>query len=267
MSAGLVALFGPTLTTKDGDKPTEEVLAGKTAVGIYFSAHWCPPCRGFTPQLAKWYTEGLKDTMEIVFCSSDQDQAQFDGYAAEMPWPSLPYAKRAEKELLSTAMGVEGIPSFAVINPDGTIVTTDGRAKVTNDPTGANFPDGWLPQPFNSVDATTDGLNEEKCVVAMGESAALQVAVSEAAQDVFAAAGKDVDSMPYRFFSADTGGISDQIRKLTGQSGNALVMLDIPDNGSFYASAADVSAFTKEQVQAFISDVAAGKVEKQSFAK
>merc|ERR1712110_541325 len=32
----------------------KEAIAGKT-LGIYFSAHWCPPCRGFTPTLAKHY--------------------------------------------------------------------------------------------------------------------------------------------------------------------------------------------------------------------
>lgn len=31
-------------------------LRGLSAgVGLYFSAHWCPPCKGFTPELAKWY--------------------------------------------------------------------------------------------------------------------------------------------------------------------------------------------------------------------
>merc|ERR1712166_292973 len=34
------------------DKTT--ALAGKT-VGLYFSAHWCGPCRGFTPELIKTY--------------------------------------------------------------------------------------------------------------------------------------------------------------------------------------------------------------------
>ena len=33
---------------------TEELLKDKV-VGIYFSAHWCPPCRSFTPELIKTY--------------------------------------------------------------------------------------------------------------------------------------------------------------------------------------------------------------------
>jgi nucleoredoxin len=56
-------------------------LVGKT-VALYFSAHWCGPCRGFTPELVKVYNE-LKEggkAFEIVFISSDQDQETFDGY-------------------------------------------------------------------------------------------------------------------------------------------------------------------------------------------
>ena len=33
---------------------TKADLEGKV-IGIYFSAHWCPPCRGFTPKLVEWY--------------------------------------------------------------------------------------------------------------------------------------------------------------------------------------------------------------------
>merc|ERR1712003_240218 len=102
-------------------------LVQKTAgkpIGLYFSAHWCPPCRGFTPKLAEWYTAGLKDKMEIIFVSSDRDEASFNDYFKEMPWLALPYDKREAKEALSEACGVQGIPSFAVINPDGAIITT-----------------------------------------------------------------------------------------------------------------------------------------------
>ena len=75
--------------TLDGD--------GKV-IGVYFSAHWCPPCRGFTPKLAKWYTDlkqgELKDKFDIVFVSSDKDQKSFDDYFNEMPWLALPYDQR-----------------------------------------------------------------------------------------------------------------------------------------------------------------------------
>merc|ERR1712194_591443 len=75
----LEKLFGKTIQTKDGPKPTSKVLANKTNVMIYFSAHWCPPCRGFTPVLSEAYTASAKAGNEtaIVFMSSDRDQASF----------------------------------------------------------------------------------------------------------------------------------------------------------------------------------------------
>merc|ERR1712118_238427 len=69
--------------------------------------------------------DGLKDKMEIFFVSSDRDQASFDEYFAEMPWQALPYEKREEKNFLSDAFGVSGIPAFVVLNNDGTLITTD----------------------------------------------------------------------------------------------------------------------------------------------
>ena len=42
------------LIAREGTKKVAE-LAGTKVVGLYFSAHWCPPCRGFTPKLAEAY--------------------------------------------------------------------------------------------------------------------------------------------------------------------------------------------------------------------
>ena len=47
-------ISGPLLDAK-GKEVDKKVLQGKT-VGLYFSAHWCPPCRTFTPNLVKFLT-------------------------------------------------------------------------------------------------------------------------------------------------------------------------------------------------------------------
>ena len=72
-------------------------------VGLYFSAHWCPPCRGFTPKLADAYKEliGLGKSFEIVFLSSDKSEDAFKEYFNEMPWVALPFAKRDLKTKLA----------------------------------------------------------------------------------------------------------------------------------------------------------------------
>jgi len=137
---------GKNLLTKDGEKPAAEVLKDKY-VGIYFSAHWCPPCRGFTPALATAYTETYKaKNLEIVFVSSDRDEAAFNEYYAEMPWTALPFADRDAKQALSSKFKVSGIPSFVVLDPSGELVTKNGRGKIQEGAAAAQeFPDGWKP--------------------------------------------------------------------------------------------------------------------------
>jgi len=144
-------LFGPTLTTSKGESPTAEVLAGKKAVALYFSAHWCPPCKGFTPQLAKWYTNDLQGKdLEIVFVSGDRDEAAFTEYFAEMPWVSLPFADRDRESALSKKFKVSGIPSVVILDGvTGELITTDGKAAISGDPTGEEMP--WRPKSLDEL--------------------------------------------------------------------------------------------------------------------
>lgn len=233
-------------------------------MGLYFSAHWCPPCRGFTPKLAEWYSDGLKEKMEIIFVSSDKDEDAFNDYFKDMPWLALPYSKRDEKTALSEACGVEGIPAFVIVNPDGTILTTDGRSGVTKDPKAENFPEGWLPQPFNDVNDDPGPLNEEQCLVMLGNNDAAVVAVKEVATEYYEKAGKDLEKMPMRFFSGPDGGVTEQLKKLCGDVSDKLVLLDIPDDGGFYVCDGDV---TVESIKAFIEGVKAKTVERKQLQK
>jgi len=245
-------------------------LVGKTSgkyIGLYFSAHWCPPCRGFTPKLAEMYQDGLKDKLEIIFLSSDRDEDSFKSYFGEMPWLALPYEKRKEKEMLSDAMGVQGIPSFIVLNPDGTVLTTDGRSKVMSDPKGANLPEGWLPQPFNDVNDDPSPLNEEQCVIMLSEAGPAWEGVKQVANEYYVAAGKDVQAMPMWFFSAPNGGVTQQLRNLTKVEGDKLILIDIPSGGAFYVCETGAADITQAAVTSFLDDFKAGKLERKQLEK
>merc|ERR1712216_244199 len=126
-------LFGPTLVTKEGEKPTAEVLAGKKNVMVYFSAHWCPPCRGYTPELSSSYeASSKKDETAIVFVSSDRDQGSFDEYYASMSFFAMPFADRAKKDELSNKYGVRGIPTLVHLDGSGGLVAGNIRCQHQN---------------------------------------------------------------------------------------------------------------------------------------
>ena len=62
-----------SLIKADGTKkPSSEVFDGKDIICIYFSAHWCPPCRGFTPILKDFYEVGAHTkTFEEQCCNNN----------------------------------------------------------------------------------------------------------------------------------------------------------------------------------------------------
>jgi len=154
-SAQFEKLIGKEFINNKGEKFGEEKLKGKV-FGIYFSAHWCPPCRGFTPELVKTYNKLQKagKQFELVFASSDKDQNAFDQYFHEMPWLAVPFADRTRKTNLSTQYGVQGIPTLVIIDGNtGAIITKNGRAAIMADRDGKNFP--WESKPASELTQMT----------------------------------------------------------------------------------------------------------------
>ncbi|KAJ3029917.1 UNVERIFIED_CONTAM: hypothetical protein HDU68_010700 [Siphonaria sp. JEL0065] len=138
-------LFGSTLVNKKGEQiATKDALAGKN-VAIYFSAHWCPPCRGFTPDLSKYYNN-MKDNntapFELVFVSADNSQNEFEEYFNEMAsWLALPYSDRETNTKLSEKFNPEGgIPCLVFLDSHGALISSQGRSLVAKDPLGKHFP-------------------------------------------------------------------------------------------------------------------------------
>merc|ERR1712047_124608 len=59
------SLKGAKLVKADGSSvEADSALEGKDLILFYFSAHWCPPCRQFTPMLKDFYEE--VDNEDIV---------------------------------------------------------------------------------------------------------------------------------------------------------------------------------------------------------
>ncbi|KAF0714818.1 hypothetical protein As57867_003659, partial [Aphanomyces stellatus] len=102
-------------------------------VGIYFSAHWCPPCRRFTPLLAESYQQFIDDDLKdlaIVFVSWDEAGDDFDKYYGEMTFDALPFQNREQKEVLDQLYEVNSIPTLVFLNESGKIITKSGRVLV-----------------------------------------------------------------------------------------------------------------------------------------
>ncbi len=141
--AELSELFGDKLVKSDGSTVLLDDLAGKT-VGMYFSAHWCPPCRQFTPMLVKTYND-LKvagKEFEIVLVSWDDTENEMFAYMNEtkMPWMAMPFNRDMEKALKGRYR-VRGIPTLVIIDKDGNFISKSAVGDVVSN--GAAAFDQW----------------------------------------------------------------------------------------------------------------------------
>jgi len=104
----------------------DEVIGRKKLIAYYFSAHWCQPCRKFTPKLVEYYNQIIQQhpEFEVVFYSQDKSAADMESYMREanMPWPAIAFDKRADKREILQAAGA-GIPSLVVVESTGRLVS------------------------------------------------------------------------------------------------------------------------------------------------
>lgn len=122
---------------------TATALKGKI-VAVYFSASWCGPCRGFTPDLVKFYRAVRKaGNVEIVFVSRDKSADDMMNYMKKdkMPWLAIPFNDPAAAALIKE-LRVNGIPNLAVFGKDGKLISPNGRWDVVLQ--GRKAVDSWL---------------------------------------------------------------------------------------------------------------------------
>jgi nucleoredoxin len=103
-------------------------LANKKVLAFYYSAHWCPPCRAFTPTLSKEYKElaAKYPEFELIFVSSDKDEKAMEEYMdwGKMDFPALKFGKRNS---ILEKLGAQGIPYLVVTDADGKELAGRGK--------------------------------------------------------------------------------------------------------------------------------------------
>ena len=125
----------PHLIKSGRQVPTQEALESKKVFVFYFSAHWCPPCRQFTPLLAQAYRQSRQPSsggcVEVIFVSRDRSEAEMTSYMRDShaDWLAIPYNSPGVQALV-THFGVRGIPALKVVGKDGSVISEEGRQEV-----------------------------------------------------------------------------------------------------------------------------------------
>lgn len=115
-----------SLVKFDGKKVSKhEQKAEPQYYAFYYSAHWCGPCRAFTPKLVSFYNENQRNdgSFEVIFVSSDRDEKSMEGYMEEanMPWPAISYKKVKSAKKVLKHKG-RGIPCLVLVDREGNVI-------------------------------------------------------------------------------------------------------------------------------------------------
>ena len=125
---------GTKLLTQSGSVvDAETALADKKVVVCYFSAHWCPPCRQFTPMLKDFFEELAGSPLAIIFVSSDRDEKSMrDYFAFHGDYFAVQFSDSHLGNALKVACSVTGIPLLAVVDKKGKMLHGSGRSDVAS---------------------------------------------------------------------------------------------------------------------------------------
>lgn len=129
-----VGVVPPTLDgfTFDGTATSIAPGADGRAKMVVFLAHWCPHCNAEIPVLIEWNESGgVPDNLDVIGVSTavfdDRDNYPPSKWIDDkgFPWPVM--ADSADSSA-AVAYGVTGLPSFALIDADGTLMyRADGQ--------------------------------------------------------------------------------------------------------------------------------------------
>ncbi|KAH0564652.1 hypothetical protein KQX54_013281 [Cotesia glomerata] len=233
--------------------------------GVYFSAHWCPPCRAFTPQLVDTY-QRIRERghhFEVIFISSDRSEESYNVHIESMPWLRIPFTHEERRKKLAIALDVQAIPTLVILDPRDNIITLEGRAELLEDPEGLNFP--WTTRLVNILtEKYATSLHDapaiilfvasegEDCEIQFGESVLLPAAETYRRDRPDYDPNYDDPDDTLQFYIALDCETSDILREFVGLDDAVplLTAIDIPRG--VYAVMEDGAEITVDSVQLFV---------------
>lgn len=123
MKVNAVELYesvAPHLVNNKGGAVDSKTVLNKPYTIFYWSAHWCGPCRNFTPKLVEFYKEnGGGEKFEIILVSQDKSEEKMKQYMKQvkMPWYAINYPTKREAGMKK--FGGDGIPNLMLIDREG----------------------------------------------------------------------------------------------------------------------------------------------------
>ena len=181
-----------------------------------------------------------------------------------MNFASVPFEDIDSREGLEVRLDITSYPTLVMLGPkpadesdnfgDRPIINTEVRAVIENGDYVSEFP--FYPRKWGSLDKTTDDINTHKCLIIFHEGGDdnEQMDVEDAIQD--AAEEYVGDELIKFYWACDPGAplsanIRNAIRLGPIDETPTIVLLDIPNDGTFYSSKMD--EISAETISAFLS--------------
>ena len=252
-------LIAPYLV-KGSESVNDSILDNKV-YGMYFSAHWCAPCKRFTPRLVEVYKElqSVGKELEIVFCSLDNDANEYKEYYDSMPWCSIGFQCPILNKL-KEQLAIEGIPALVLFDSEGNLITNEGRGMIESEG-AAGYP--WMPAALKDLNQQPDDINEKPCLVLfMDKDCSVEVKQEKIA--LLTEVAEQMRGTVSFFYATEAGDVSNQIRSMLQSDVCPLLsIVDIPDNGGYYL--AESNEITVENVRAFVNGYLSKSLERKQM--
>jgi hypothetical protein len=132
---------------------------GRTSIGVYFSADWCPSCTKFTPLLTQYYQNWMAGQLInnkgsnflIILVSRCKTSRDTNNFFDPMPWAAIPHRESTggRGTSLMARFRIRTIPALVLLDANGAVTSSDGCGLITSALAKHSLAasDGLLPAP------------------------------------------------------------------------------------------------------------------------